>query len=191
MKRLSLLMSATALGVCALVSCENRPYPVGFHLEADGGEGGSNFVFKDGQRFYDRTPFLSLVHFQKFASFLNPDGSYCVVLEAKPEMQMRLNTMTQANIGKRMIPTVSGMRFEPLVIKEPNTDGKLVIWNGLNGYDLYMISKHVEPAQPEIEEKRYLKEDPRPPRPKPQAPPAKPSSPLTRPNINDLESPQG
>lgn len=191
MKSLSLLMSAAALGACALVSCESRPYPVGFHLEADGGEGGSNFVFKDGKRFYDRTPFLSLVHFQKFASFLNPDGSYCVVFEAKPEMQMRLNTMTHAKIGKHIIPTVSGMRFEPLVIKEPNTDGKLVIWNGLNGYDLYMISKHVEPAQPDIETKRYLKEDPRPPRPKPQAPPANASSPMTRPDIEEIESPQG
>ncbi len=190
MKSLSLLMSATALGICALVSCESRPYPVGFHLEADGGEGGSNFVVKHKGRFYDRSPFLTLVHFQKFASFLNPDGSYCVVFEAKPEMQMRLNAMTQANIGKHILPTVAGLSFEPLLIKKPNTDGKLVIWNGLNGYDLYMISKHVEPAQPEIEEKRYLKEDPRPPRPKPQASAAKPSSPLTRPDIEQFETPQ-
>ena len=42
------------------------------------------------------------------------------------------------------------------------SDGILKIWNGLNGYDLKQISRTVEPMDPEIEEKRYLDENPRP-----------------------------
>ena len=60
-----------------------------------------------------------------------------------------------------MLPVVNGLAMEPMRI-EPVSDGILKIWNGLNGYDLKQISRTVKPVNPEIEEKRYLDENPRP-----------------------------
>ncbi|MBQ1960227.1 MAG: hypothetical protein II349_01735 [Akkermansia sp.] len=48
--------------------------------------------------------------------------------------------------------------------------GELVIWNGLNGYDLKQIAKTVTPMVPEIEEKRFLEKNPRPLPEKPKNP---------------------
>ena len=38
----------------------------------------------------------------------------------------------------------------------------LVIWNGLNGYDLKQIARSVDPVDEELEKKRYKDENPRP-----------------------------
>lgn len=54
------------------------------------------------------------------------------------------------------------MAMPPLFIDQGISDGRLVIWSGLNGYDLKRIGEVVDPAEPEIEEKRYRDEDPRP-----------------------------
>ena len=60
-----------------------------------------------------------------------------------------------------MLPVVNGLAMEPMRIT-PVNDGVLVIWNGLNGYDLKQISRTVEPIDEELEKKRYKKENPRP-----------------------------
>ena len=143
---------------------QNKPYPVFFLTETRGNEEGSNFMSTYKGRHYQRMPFLSLKHFGKFASFINPDGSYGVVLEAKKEYVNRVLNTTLEYRGMRMLPVVNGLAFEEQLIA-PVSDGKLVIWNGLNGYDLYRISRTVTPCKPALEEARYKKKDPRP-RPK-------------------------
>lgn len=145
-----------------LSNCQQGTYPVYFLTEADGMEAGSRFIILHNKVPYTRMPILSLDHFEKFRSFLNPDdGTYGVELTVKKEWRVRLHNITQECNGKLLLPVVNGFSFEPQFIS-PVTDGKLIIWNGLNGYDLRMISRTVEPINPEIEEKRYLDDNPRP-----------------------------
>lgn len=170
------LFSTVALCVAALIatSCASRPYPVGFHMEVDMGPGNAEFLSQTNNRFviehqgryYDRSPFISTRMFDRYASFINPDGSYGVEFLVEDEWRMRLYAETQSNINKYILPTVNGLSFEIVHISRPIVDGRLVIWGGLNGYDLKMINETVKAAHPEIEEKRFLEKDPRPPRPR-------------------------
>lgn len=150
------------IGTLLLTGCQQKQYKAYFLTESSNSEGGAAFNVRYDGRMYNRMPIMSLKHFEKFRSFMADDGSYGVVLYTPKEYKMRLYTETQQNIGKRILPVIDGLAFEPLMIDCGITDGQLIIWGGLNGYDLRRISETLEPITPEIEEKRYLKDDPRP-----------------------------
>ncbi len=155
-----LLLGAAA--VCLGPSCQQKKYPVFFLTENMGSEEGAGFIIKYGPRYYTRLPMLSLDNFEKFRSFLNDDGSYGVELFVKTEYRTRLYTETMSHIGKHVLPVVNGFAFAPMKIDRPITDGELVIWGGLNGYDLKQFARTLKPVNKELEEKRYLDKDPRP-----------------------------
>ncbi len=160
------LVSALLLTAVAplLTNCQqnSKPYPLFFLTESRGSEEGSNFLAKFGSRYYTRVPMLSLEHFARFRSFLNDDGSYGVELFVKPEFRNRLYSETMNNVGRHMLPVMDGMAFAPMKIDKPIQDGELVIWGGLNGYDLKQIGRTVTPVDEELEKKRYKDENPRP-----------------------------
>ena len=150
-----------------LCSCQSqKAYPVFFlaqesHDDPAAYTSASHFVYFNG-RAYTKVPVMTLDHFEKFKSELDPtDGSYGVTLYAKPEWKMNLYSQTLHKDGMLMLPVVNGLAMEPLRIT-PVSDGILKIWNGLNGYDLKQIARTVKPINPEIEEKRYLSKNPRP-----------------------------
>lgn len=149
-------------GVLLLGSCQQKQYKAYFLTESSNPEGGAAFNVRYNGRMYNRMPIMSLKHFDKFKSFLADDGSYGLVLYTPKEYRLRLFTETQQNIGKYILPVIDGLAFDPMEIDQGIMDGKLIIWGGLNGYDLKRISESLDPVDPEIEEKRYLDEDPRP-----------------------------
>lgn len=151
--------AATAAVFC---SCQPEPYKAFFLTESSNPEGGAAFNIRYNGHLYNRMPIMSLYHFEKFKSFMADDGSYGVVLYTPKEYRLRLYSETQQNIGKLMLPVLDGLAFPPMEIDCGITDGQLIIWSGLNGYDLRRISETVDPVEPEIEEKRYLEENPRP-----------------------------
>lgn len=170
-------------------SCSQNTYPVGFHMEADRVQGeGFKFSRPFKGKYYDVTPFVSTKMFKQYASFLNPDGSYGVVFLVEDEYRMRLYSQTQAHIGQTMLPTVNGLGMEVLKITTPIRDGKLVIWGGLNGYDLKMINETVEAGNIAIEKTRFLDKDPRP-RPKIDKKRKTPSRDLIRGDSKHAENP--
>ncbi len=154
---------AALLAACTLMPCcqQQKAYPVFFLTESDGPEGGAGFNVRYNNRYYTKLPMLSLNQFEKFRSFLNNDGSYGVELFVKKEYRTRLYTETQGNIGKYMLPVVNGFAFAPMKIDRAINDGELVIWGGLNGYDLKQIARTVKPIDEELEKKRFKKENPR------------------------------
>lgn len=159
------IISAAIIGL--LSSCQQqKAYPVFFlvqesHDDPAAYTSARHFVYFQG-RAYTKTPVMTLNHFEKFQSELDPtDGSYGVTLYAKPEWRMHLYTQTLNKDGLLMLPVVNGLAMEPMRIT-PVGDGILKIWNGLNGYDLKQISRTLKPVNPEIEEKRYLSKNPRP-----------------------------
>lgn len=163
---ISLIASLTAAAV--LGSCQQqKAYPVFFLVQdsntvteaADSTS--ARMIVKFNGVTYTRMPIMSLDHFEKFQSHVNPDGSYGVTLYARKEWRNRLYYNTVDKSGMLMLPVVNGLAMEPMRIT-PVNDGVLVIWNGLNGYDLKMISRTVDPIHPELEEKRYKKKNPRP-----------------------------
>ncbi len=161
-------MNKVLLSLCALAgtlllgSCQQKQYKAYFLTESSNPEGGAAFNVRYNGRMYNRMPIMSLKHFDKFKSFLADDGSYGLVLYTPKEYRLRLFTETQQNIGKYILPVIDGLAFDPMEIDQGIMDGKLIIWGGLNGYDLKRISESLDPVDPEIEEKRYLDEDPRP-----------------------------
>ncbi len=154
------------LGVVAFSlfpSCQQqKAYPVYFLTENNGTEEGAGFIIKYGPRYYVRQPMLSLDHFEKFRSFLNDDGTYGVELFVKKQYRTRLYTATQQHIGRHMLPVVNGFAFAPMKIDRGIEDGELVIWGGLNGYDLKQMSLTLTPVDEELEKKRYKNKNPRP-----------------------------
>lgn len=157
-----LLPLAALAGALLCSNCQQEQYKAYFLTESSNPEGGAAFNVRYDGRLYNRMPIMSLKHFEKFRSFMAEDGSYGVVLYTPKAYRMRLYTETQQNIGKRMLPVIGGLAYPPLEIDCGITDGQLIIWNGLNGYDLKRMSETLEAVTPEIEEKRYLEEDPRP-----------------------------
>ncbi len=161
------LLAAAVLTLFAACQQAQKTYPVFFLTENDGTEEGAGFIVKYGPRYYTRLPMLSLDNFEKFRSFLNNDGTYGVELFVKKEYRTRLYTETMNHVGKHMLPVVNGYAFAPMKIDRGITDGELVIWGGLNGYDLKQIARTVKPMDEALEKKRYKDKDPRP---KPQKP---------------------
>ena len=151
-----------AAGAVLLGSCQQKQYKAYFLTESSNPEAGAAFNVRYNGRMYNRMPIMSLKHFEKFKSFMADDGSYGMVLYTPKEYRLRLYTETQQNLGKHILPVIDGLAFDPLLIDQGINDGQLIIWGGLNGYDLRRISETLEAVDPEIEEKRYLDDDPRP-----------------------------
>ncbi len=168
-----LLLGMAAVSLLANCQQSQKAYPVFFLTENNGSEEGAGFIIKYGPRYYTRLPMLSLDNFEKFRSFLNDDGSYGVELFVKKEYRTRLYTETMSHVGKYMLPVVNGFAFAPMKIDRPITDGELVIWGGLNGYDLKQIGRSLTPIDEELEKKRYKDKNPRP---KPEKPKVKSQS---------------
>lgn len=158
----ALLSLCTVISAILLASCQQKQYKAYFLTESTNPEGGAAFNVRYNGRMYNRMPIMSLKHFEKFKSFMADDGSYGIVLYTPKEYRLRLYTETQQNIGKYILPIIDGLAFDPMEIDQGISDGQLIIWGGLNGYDLKRISESLKPIDPEIEEKRYLDEDPRP-----------------------------
>lgn len=164
MKMRQIAMGAMA-AVTLLTACQQqKAYPIFFLTEeADAAGFSAKMLVMYNGKPYTRQPILNHEHLQSFHSFMNmKDGSYGVVFTLKREMRNRLYTITQEKRGMQILPVVNGLAFQPVLIDKPVTDGKLVIWGGLNGYDLMRIARDIEPENKEIEEKRFLKENPRP-----------------------------
>lgn len=158
------LMMLAALAAGCFCSCQEQVnYPVLFLTEADNADAGAHLtVFYNG-KYYNRLPALSQKHFGKFKSFLNSqDGSYGVRLFVKEEYQGKLYYTTLQNRGRLILPVVGGLAYPPMMIDRGIQDGELDILGGLNGYDLKMIGAQIDAKDPEIEEKRYIDENPRP-----------------------------
>ena len=158
----ALFSLCTVISAILLASCQQKQYKAYVLTESTNPEGGAAFNVRYNGRMYNRMPIMSLKHFEKFKSFMADDGSYGIVLYTPKEYKLRLYTETQQNIGKYILPIIDGLAFDPMEIDQGISDGQLIIWGGLNGYDLKRISESLEPIYPEIEEKRYLDEDPRP-----------------------------
>ena len=157
-------MLSALVAMAALTACQQKAYPVYFLTEEDGTGGNSaKFVARYNGRTYTRMPIVNQEQLESYHSFMNmQDGSYGVVFTLKREMRNRLYTTTQEKQGKLILPVVNGLAFQPVRIDRPVTDGKLVIWGGLNGYDLKEIARNVKPENPEMEKKRFLDKNPRP-----------------------------
>lgn len=158
-----ILLTLCTLSIAGLLgSCQQKQYKAYFLTESSNPEGGAAFNVRYNGRMYNRMPIMSLKHFEKFKSFMADDGSYGVVLYTPKEYRLRLYTETQQNLGKHILPVIDGLAFDPMEIDCGISDGQLIIWGGLNGYDLRRLSESLTPMDEEMEEKRYLDEDPRP-----------------------------
>lgn len=157
-------MLGALLAATALTACQQKAYPVYFLTEEDTSGGNSaRFVARYNGHTYTRMPFVNQEQLESFHSFMNmQDGSYGVVFTLKNEMRNRLYTTTVQKQGKLILPVVNGLAFQPVRIDRPVIDGKLVIWGGLNGYDLKEMARNIKPEDPELEKKRFLNENPRP-----------------------------
>lgn len=132
--------------------------------EVSGTQGSTTkFILTYNGKAYTRSPLVTHEQIESFHSFMSmQDGSYGVVFTLKRPWHARLYGATVNRNGALILPVVNGLAFEPLRIDEPISDGRLVIWNGLNGYDLKQIANTIRPENPEMEEKRFLKKNPRP-----------------------------
>lgn len=164
MNPLRYLFPLAAAGMLSNCQQQQQTYPVYWLEQADSAQAGASFTIMYRGRPYVRQPLFSQKHFEKFKSFLNDDGSYGVVLYLKKEYRNRLYYSTMNKSGMYLLPVVNGLAFSPINLDVPINNGQLVIWGGLNGYDLKRMADMIEPADPEMEKKRFKNTDPRPKR---------------------------
>ncbi len=158
----SIYATVISCGMLLLTACSDPPYSLMFLNEADNANAGAKLTIMYKGRYYEKLPLLSLNQFSSFRSFPAADGSYGVALYVDKKYSQRLFTATAAKRNKLLLPVAGGLAYEPIRITGPITDGVLVVWGGLSGYDLFRISEKLRALKPEIEEKRYVEEDPRP-----------------------------
>ncbi len=165
MKKMRRSLFPLLVSVCTVLnSCQQDPYPIFFLSEAPSTEGTTaKFILMYRGHPYTRMPIVNHKHIATYRSFMNmQDGSYGVVFTLKREMIQRLYSETVNREGMLILPVVNGLAFDPLRIDRPIMDGKLVVWGGLNGYDLKRIADDIKPEDEELEKKRFLKKNPRP-----------------------------
>lgn len=148
----------------ALTNCQQKPYPIFFLAQEPTIQGSSTkFILMYNGKPYRRMPIVTHEQLESYHSFMSmQDGSYGVVFTLKKEARNRLYGETLNKEGMLILPVVNGLAFQPLRIDGPIMDGKLVIWNGLNGYDLKQIARNIRPEVPEMEKKRFQDKNPRP-----------------------------
>lgn len=159
-KRTTLISGLIALA--SLVACQQqKPYPIYFLTEAQSSTGTSaKLIVNYQQHTYDKLPILNQEHLASYHSFMDmQSGSYGAVFTLKPEWRNRLYMATAERPGKLILPVVAGYAFPPVRIDGPITDGRVVIWSGLTGYDLKQIARTVKPEDPEREKKRFKDKD--------------------------------
>ena len=159
----SLICCIAAIG--ALTACQQRPYPIFFMGQDVSGFRGNTtkFVLNYQGKTYTKSPIITHEQIESYHSFMSmDDGSYGVVFTLKPLYFSHLYNATLGLRGALILPVVNGLAFQPVRVDEPIRDGRLVIWNGLNGYDLKQIANTIKPENPEMEKKRFKDKNPRP-----------------------------
>lgn len=164
MKNMRHVMMSGLIGGVLLTSCQQQtPYPVFFLSEGSAEGTTAKFIVNYNGHTYDKMPIINHTHLDSYHSFMDMSaGSYGVVFTLKPEMRSRLAAATTNKQGLLLLPVVNGLAFQPVRIDRPITDGKLVIWSGLNGYDLKQLARNIRPEDPEREKKRFIDKNPRP-----------------------------
>lgn len=163
MKKARFLKHCALAAIALLTACQQSPYPIFFLMEE--GHDATGMTSKQVVRYrnhtYRKLPLINHEHIEKFRSFLDMKGGYGVVFTLKREWRNRLMSDTTNKRGHFILPLVAGYAFQPVRIDAPINDGQLVIWSGLNGYDLKEIARTIKPENPELEKKRFKSTNPR------------------------------
>jgi preprotein translocase subunit SecD len=120
---------------------------IGLHVQGEEHES-TKFVVPstvDGQQYFFRiSPDVSARHFNAFRAFPAPDGSYGVILHLSEPGQRAMDIMTRTNRGRLMRTIVNGKVVGTLRIDSDVTDGRFVIWSGLDAPDLKLMAKKLK-----------------------------------------------
>ena len=132
-----------------LLSCGETKLPISFHIEASEGQGRKFTIPYQGQ-LYDKSPFITQKDFATYRSFPSADGTFGIVLNAKPGISNRIEAYTADNLGKNILPIANGHMMELLrLYNKPITNGSLVIWGGFTPADLAVLNEVVPPTDDE------------------------------------------
>ncbi|MES2709007.1 MAG: hypothetical protein V4726_20595 [Verrucomicrobiota bacterium] len=117
---------------------------IGMHPEGDAQEG-PRMVRPDtvnGEKIWFRiSPEVSGRHFGGYAPFMADDGSFGVALQLKSEGERAVQVMCSTYQGKLARIIVNGRPVDTLRLDQPPTDGRIIIWSGLNRQDLLLFDK--------------------------------------------------
>ena len=131
---------------------------VTFHLETEAG-GNPKMVFEmqdeDKMRFYQRAPTISMKDITAFTPFPSGTGDlYGVVFKLTKAATGRLQSVSNANIGKFLVAQANGRVVDGVLIDKPVDDGFIVIWKGLTQDDIKLFDKALPRINDEKDKKK-------------------------------------
>lgn len=118
---------------------------VTFHLETEAGDNPKVIFpheFLGKERFFRKVPEITSKDFEAFDPFPSEDQtSYGVLIKLKGGASKRLTAVTTASQGKYMVCQAFGRLVDGLMIDQPVSDGKIVIWKGLTLEEIRELDK--------------------------------------------------
>jgi len=119
---------------------------VTFHIEADNNDN-PKLIFPEPvggqQRIFRRLPDFTVRDIQDFAAFQANDGSYGLLITLKGNAATRLAAITASNPSRYLLGMVNGRAVDAALIDKQITDGKLVLWKGVNALEIQELDKLV------------------------------------------------
>jgi hypothetical protein len=156
------LMVLVTTPVCPAGGKAGEAGMVTFHLETEAG-GNPKMVFEiqddDRKRFYQRAPTVSMKDITAFAPFPSGTGDmYGALFKLNKAATGRLQSVSNANIGKFLVAQANGRVVDGVLIDKPVNDGFIVIWKGLTQDDIKLFDKALPRINDEKDKKK--KQDP-------------------------------
>jgi hypothetical protein len=157
------LMVLVTSPVCPASGKAGEMGMVTFHLETEAG-GNPKMVFElkddDKSRFYSRTPVITMKDATAFAPFPSGTGEmYGAMFKLSKAATGRLNSLSNANIGRFLLAQANGRVVDGVLIDKPVNDGFIVIWKGLTQEDIKLFDKVLPRIDSDKDKKNKKKKD--------------------------------
>ncbi|MDB6133678.1 MAG: hypothetical protein JWM59_1921 [Verrucomicrobiales bacterium] len=144
---LRLLFCLLLIPVSALAAGKSKGPFIGMHPEGDSQEGPRMVrpdMINGEKKFFRISPEVSGRHFGGYTAFMAQDGSFGAAFKLKEEGVRAVQILCSTYQGKLVRIIVNGRPVDVQQIDQPPTDGRIIVWSGLNRQDLLLFDKSMK-----------------------------------------------
>ncbi len=155
LRRLLFLLLALLAVVPAEAGGKKKSMPdIAFHMETSS-QDNPKMIFPQTaagrERYFRRLPEVIRRDLAAFTPFPARNGvGYGILIQLKPGANTRLTAVTADNVGRYLLARVNGRFVDAVLIDQAISDGKLVIWSGVELEEIHGLDKNI----PRIGEKK-------------------------------------
>lgn len=140
-RRIILSILAISMAAPAALAMGKRPEKnrLTFHIEGDITDG-PKMVFPldmgNKKRFFKKSPITFTKEIVSLKHFMTDDGTFGAAFTFDKAASRRIAALTNSNQDKWLVAMLNGRAVDAVFIDRPVTDGKLVIWQGIQQVEI-------------------------------------------------------